>query len=216
MGRGSAALGDFEADFSADMGEQDREVESRNETRSDLGGRGGGPAAKERATSSAGGATRLFPADYPVDEAYYPLLNAIAQAHPETFVSFKPRSPRLGSMLLKSLHDVVSPWAQLRFGEFTLAMEAAMQGLAQDMVAFGIDLSWLSDTGSALRAASDRAALQLEIRNLSAQLESGRQHLANLEAQLAQAQQQDAELAAAALNFANPDPAGLVFGELTS
>lgn len=183
MGRGSAALGDFEADFSADMGEQDREVESRNETRSDLGGRGGGPAAKERATSSAGGATRLFPADYPVDEAYYPLLNAIAQAHPETFVSFKPRSPRLGSMLLKSLHDVVS---------------------------------WLSDTGSALRAASDRAALQLEIRNLSAQLESARQHLANLEAQLAQAQQQDAELAAAALNFANPDPAGLVFGELTS
>lgn len=56
-------------------------------------------------------------------------------------------------MLLWNLHDLVMPWAQLRFGEFTLAMETAMQGLAWDMVNLGFYLGWLSERGSTLRAA---------------------------------------------------------------
>lgn len=59
-------------------------------------------------------------------------------------------------MLLKSLHDLLMPWAQLCFGEFTLVMETAMQGLTWDMVNLGFDLGWLSERGSALRAAGDR------------------------------------------------------------
>lgn len=70
-----------------------------------------GLAVAERAESSAGVPIRLFPADYPVDKAYYPVLNAIARTHPETFDHFKPWTPQLGSMLLRNLHDLVMHWA---------------------------------------------------------------------------------------------------------
>lgn len=92
----------------------------------ELADRGMGLAVAERAGSSVGVPIRLFPASYLVDEAYYSLLNTIARTHPETFDRFKPWTPQLGSMLLRNLHDLVMPWAQLHFGEFTLAMETTM------------------------------------------------------------------------------------------
>lgn len=150
-----------------------------------LSGCSGGQSVEERTATAAGGPIRLFPVDYPADEAYYPLVKAIAQAHPETFVSFKPWTVQLGSMLFMNLHDLIRPLAQQHFGEFTLAMETAMEGLAQDAVGLGFNLSWLSDRGSVLRAAGDRAALQPEIRILTAQVESTRQHLVDLEGRLA-------------------------------
>lgn len=68
-GQGSAALGDFAADL--DMGEQNREVEFREQPPcqpspakgrgKELVGRGTGPAVAERAGSSAGVPIRLFP-----------------------------------------------------------------------------------------------------------------------------------------------------------
>lgn len=90
---------------------------------------------------------RLFPVAYPVDEVYHPLLNAIARAHPETFARFIPQSPRLGSILLRDLHDLLMPWAQLRFDDFTLATETAMQVLTQDLADLVFDLGWLTARG---------------------------------------------------------------------
>ncbi|KAE9445358.1 hypothetical protein C3L33_22744, partial [Rhododendron williamsianum] len=66
-------------------------------------------------------------------------------------------------------------------------------------------------TSARIRAAGERAALRPEIQGLAAQLESTCQHLANLEASFARVLQHDAELAAASLNLADPDPDGLVF-----
>lgn len=88
------------------MGEQNREVESREQPPrqpspvaghgKELANHGMGPATAERVESFAGVPIRLFPTAYPVQEAYYPLLNAITRAHPETFAHFKPWTPQLG------------------------------------------------------------------------------------------------------------------------
>lgn len=77
----------------------------------------------------------------------------------------------------------------------------------------GFDLGWLSARTSALRAVGERAALRPEIQSLSMQLESARQHVANLEIRFAQATQYDAELVAAALNHGDPEPEELVFAD---
>lgn len=73
-GQGNAALGDYTIDF--DMGEQKREVESRENLspqRSPAVDRGKGPANNEVEVP-----IRLYPAAYLVEEVYHPLLNAIA------------------------------------------------------------------------------------------------------------------------------------------
>ncbi|KAE9446002.1 hypothetical protein C3L33_22095, partial [Rhododendron williamsianum] len=181
-GQGSQALGDFGVYLNAEIGEQQREeVESREQPsprRSPVANLGKGPMVAKMEVP-----IRLFPADYPVDEAYHPLLNAIARAHPETFAHFNLRSARLGALFLGNLHEVLTPWAQLRFSEFTAATETALQEVAQDMA------------------------------SLSAQLESARQHLANLEARLDQVTQYDMELAVVTLNLEDLDPEELVFAE---
>ncbi|KAI8572934.1 hypothetical protein RHMOL_Rhmol01G0239600 [Rhododendron molle] len=121
---------------------------------------------------------------YHVEEVYHPLLNAIARAHLETFARFNLRSPRLGSTLLRDLHDLLMPWSQLRFGEFTPATETAMLELTQDLTDLGFNMGWLRARGFALMAAGERPGLPPEIQNLSAQVESTRQHLTDLEARL--------------------------------
>ncbi|KAI8572697.1 hypothetical protein RHMOL_Rhmol01G0220100 [Rhododendron molle] len=172
-GQGSQALGDFELDLNLEMGEQQREeVESRERPsprRSpvlDLG--------REPMPTKTEMPTRLFPAGYSVDEAYHSLLNAIARAHPETLRPFNPRSTQLGMLFLGSLHEVLTPWAQLRFGNFTPETEAALQEVAQDMQVLGFDLGWLCTRSSTLRAAGEKAPLRPEIQGLAAQLESAR------------------------------------------
>lgn len=104
---------------------------------------------------------RLFPAAYPIDKVYHPLLNVIARAHPETFARFNPRPPRVAS-------SARSPWsvdalAQLRFGDFTPATETALREVTQDLAELGFDLGWLSARDSALRAAGSSAAWNLEL-----------------------------------------------------
>lgn len=144
-GQGSDALGDYAADL--EMGEQNREeVESREQPPpqpSPTADRGKGLANNDAEVPN-----RLFPVTYPIEEVYNPLLNAIVWAVPKTFARFNPWTPQLESMLLRALHDLLMPWAQLRFSEFTLAMETAIQGLMQDMVNLDFDLGWLSNRGS--------------------------------------------------------------------
>ncbi|KAI8530127.1 hypothetical protein RHMOL_Rhmol11G0031500 [Rhododendron molle] len=80
---------------------------------------------------------RLFPAGYQVDEAYHPLLNAIARRHPEMFAHFNLRSAQLGVLFFRDLHEVLAPWAQLRFGDFTTNTETVLQDVAQDAEVMG-------------------------------------------------------------------------------
>ncbi|KAI8543003.1 hypothetical protein RHMOL_Rhmol08G0185000 [Rhododendron molle] len=127
LGRqGSQALGDFGVDLNVEMGEQQREeVESPSPRQSPPADLRKGPMVAEMEVPVG-----IFPAGYPVDEAYHPLLNAIACAHLETFVLFNPRSAWLGALLLRDLHEVITPWAQQRFNDFTPATETALQEVA--------------------------------------------------------------------------------------
>lgn len=113
-GQGSETLGDFGADLNLEMGEQHRdEVESREQAspqRTPAADLGKGFMIDEMEVP-----IRLFPAAYPVDEAYHPLLNTIARAHPETFTPFNSRSARLGALLLRDLHEVLTPWGAVAF-----------------------------------------------------------------------------------------------------
>ncbi|KAI8550887.1 hypothetical protein RHMOL_Rhmol06G0142300 [Rhododendron molle] len=104
---GSQALWDFGADLDANMGEQQRgEVESREQPssrRSPAVDLGKGPMVAKMEVL-----VRLFPEGYPVDEAYHPLLDAIARRHLETFAHFNPRSTQLGAIFFKNLHEVLT------------------------------------------------------------------------------------------------------------
>ncbi|KAE9465161.1 hypothetical protein C3L33_02947, partial [Rhododendron williamsianum] len=131
---GSQALGDFGADLDLEMGEQHRdEVESRERAspqRTPSTDLGKGPMVDEVEVH-----VRLFPTAFSIDEAYHPLLNAIARAHPETFAHFNPRSSRLGSIFLRDLHE---GWVSVRSSALRAAGERAalrpeIQGLAAQL-----------------------------------------------------------------------------------
>ncbi|KAI8548597.1 hypothetical protein RHMOL_Rhmol07G0285400 [Rhododendron molle] len=222
-GQGSATFGDYGPQPSGDLGNQGREEESGEEmhfrsssavgsgkgNNTDLAGRGKDQVVEEeqRAASPAGEVIRLFPGGFAVDEAYFPLLNSIATAFPETFANFRPRSSHSGALFLVMLHDMVRAWIQLPINELTPDTEASLRGDALDVQDVGLDISWLVRRVEEVKLSAEKAAVDQPLREAEDQLEAARQRVAELEVVAATARQRSSELAATVPNLAGSPPA---------